>query len=58
MTAIEYPETQEHEGRHELHPDDYGTRRDAVTLYGWITNFVMPLPLRNEPSRHWNGRVA
>lgn len=45
-------------GRHALGPEDEDTRRDAVTLYGLVTDFVMPLPFRHEPPRHWNGRVA
>ncbi|MBB5154997.1 hypothetical protein [Saccharopolyspora phatthalungensis] len=62
MTTTEYADQAPHDegpvGKHVLRPEDECTRRDAVTLYGWITDFVMPLPLKHEPPRHWNGRVA
>ena len=39
-------------GRHELADTDWGTERDAVWLYGEITNMVMPVPRRDAPPRH------
>lgn len=42
---------QEH-GRHALADTDWGRPWDAVHLYGAITNFVMPVPRRDQPPRH------
>jgi hypothetical protein len=39
-------------GRHELADIDWGKPYDAVTLYGTVTNFVMPMPRRGDAPRH------
>lgn len=39
-------------GRHELADTDWGEPHDAVTLYGEITDFVMPLPRPGSIPRH------